>query len=98
MDSLTEKQAAIIEVMRREDRVMFSEEILEFLDATLFTSGVRSVTPIMTGLAGRGLVQSSKGQKERVTKDGRTTSRELTMYELTDAGRELEYEIKASKK
>ena len=56
----------------------------------LFTSGVRSVTPIMTGLAGRGLgTKGSKGQKERVTKDGRTTSRELTMYELTDAGREI---------
>lgn len=91
---LTAKQARVLEIMRAENRPMFPAEIAE-QDAALFEKGAKSVSPLMNGLFKNGYVTKEKASCQTVDKDGKSVTKELMQYTLTDAGVTVVYEIKA---
>lgn len=91
---LTAKQAAVIEILKDTGAKMFASEIAEAKSAS-FEKGARSVSPLMTHLVKRGLVDKEKASVEAVNAEGVAVTKELTRYWVTEAGEELDYTIKA---
>lgn len=91
---LTVKQARVIELMRGLDKPVFPADIAA-ADPELFEKGAKSVSPLFNGLYKNGLVDKAKASCETVDKDGKSVTKELMQYSLTDAGKTVEYEIKA---
>lgn len=92
---LTQKQAGVIEILRETGARMFASEIAE-LRPELFEKGAKSVSPLMTHLVKRGLVEKEKASVETTNAEGASVTKELTRYWVTDAGINLEYTIKAA--
>lgn len=90
----TEKQAAVIEILRETGTKMFADEIAE-VNPSLFEKGSRSVSPLMTHLYKGGYVDKEKAQVTRVNAEGAEVEKELTRYWLTEAGAEVEFEVRA---
>ena len=93
---LTQKQAKVIEVLRETGEWMFADEIAA-VDADLFDKGAKSVSPLMTHLC-KGetpLVIKEKASREVVSEDGKTNTKELTRYHISNEGAALVYEVKA---
>lgn len=93
---LTTKQARVIEVLKAAGGWMFADEIAS-ADPELFDKGAKSVSPLMTHL-GKGetpLVVKEKASREVVNEEGKTVTKELTRYSLSEAGANLVYEVKA---
>jgi hypothetical protein len=93
---LTAKQAGVIEILRDTGAKMFAADIAE-ARPELFDKGARSVSPLMTHLFKRGLVDKEKASVETVNAEGNAVTKELTRYWVTEAGSSLEYSIAASK-
>lgn len=93
---LTVKQAGVIEILKEKGDKMFAEDIAD-KRPELYDKGSKSVSPLMTHLVKNGYVAKEKASREVVNKDGVKVTRELTQYWLTDAGENLEFEIRAEK-
>lgn len=91
---LTAKQAGVIEILKETGAKMFAADIAE-LRPELFEKGAKSVSPLMTHLVKRGLVDKEKASVETVNAEGNAVTKELTRYWVTEAGEALAYEIKA---
>lgn len=95
-NSLTVKQAGVIEILRATGIKMLAEDIAK-ANLELFEKGSRSVSPLMTHLVRNGLVAKEKASVEQVNAEGNSVTKELTLYWLTAEGQELEYTTRASK-
>lgn len=93
-NALTAKQAGVVEILKETGAKMFADEIAE-ARPELFDKAAKTVSPLMTHLVKRGLVDKEKASREVVNKDGVSVTKELTRYWITDAGNSLEYTIKA---
>lgn len=91
---LTPKQAGVIEILRETGAKMFAADIAE-ARPELFEKGAKSVSPLMTHLVKRGLVDKEKASVETVNAEGNAVTKELTRYWLTEAGVSLEFSVKA---
>ena len=91
---LTKKQARVLDIMRATNEPMFPAEIAA-QDEVLFEKGAKSVSPLMNGLFKKELVSKAKATCSTVDKEGNAVTKELVQYTLTDAGVEVEYEVKA---
>lgn len=91
---LTVKQAGVIEILRETGAKMFAKDIAD-AKPELFDKAAKSVSPLMTHLVKRGLVDKEKASVEVANAEGVMVSKELTRYWVTDAGNELDYTIKA---
>ena len=91
---LTAKTAAVLEVLKDTGAKMFADEIADAKPG-MFDKGARSVSPILTNLHRKGLIEKEKASREVVNAEGNAVSKELTRYWVVEAGSELEYSIKA---
>lgn len=91
---LTAKQAAVIEILRETGAKMFASEIAEAQPGA-FEKGAKSVSPLMTHLVKRGLVDKDKAEVAAVNAEGEAVTKELTRYWVTSEGQDLDYSIKA---
>lgn len=91
---LTVKQAGVIEILRETGSKMFAADIAD-ARPELFDKGAKSVSPLMTHLVKRGLVEKEKASVEAVNAEGNVTTKELTRYWVSEAGIALDYTIKA---
>lgn len=91
---LTQKTARVLEIMRAEDAPMFPADIAAH-DEALFEKGSKSVSPLMNTLYKNGLVEKDTADCKVVDKDGNEVVRQYVRYTLTDAGKSVEFEIKA---
>jgi hypothetical protein len=91
---LTAKQAGVIEILRETGAKMFAADIAA-LRPELFEKGAKSVSPLMTHLVKRELVDKEKASVETVNAEGNAVTKELTRYWVTEAGASLDYSIKA---
>ena len=73
---------------------MFAADIADAKPAA-FDKGARSVSPLMTHLVRRGLVDKEKASVEVIDAEGNSGTKELTRYWVTEAGEALDYTIKA---
>lgn len=92
---LTEKTAKVLEILKDNGGEMVAVNIAA-LDPEAFTSGFRSVSPILVNLEKKGYITKS-AEKAKVTvinKDGNEEVRDHTQYAIADAGAELVYETK----
>lgn len=92
---LTEKTAKVLEILKDNGGAMVAVRIAEF-DTEAFTSGFRSVSPILVNLEKKGFI-TKLDDKAKVTvldKDGKEVEREHTQYQVSDAGAALIYETK----
>lgn len=94
-NALTVKQAGVIEILRETGTKMFAFEIAD-ARPELFEKAAKSVSPLMTHLAKRGLVDKEKASLEMVNAEGVKVTKELTRYWVTDAGIALDYTIKTA--
>ena len=95
---LTEKTAKVLEILKDNGGAMFAADIAE-VDPALFTSGARSVSPILVHLtkAGKEYVANvGKAERKVLDKDGNEVTRSYAQYQVTDAGLALEYDIKTA--
>lgn len=93
--TLTAKQARVLEIMRESGEPMFASDIAE-LDTELFTSGSRSVTPLVEGLFKKGLVNKGEGEHNVFdVKANKEVVKTHKLYSLTDEGVSAIYETKA---
>lgn len=92
---LTVKSAAVLEILRGTGTKMFAHEIAE-ANPEAFDKGAKSVSPIMTHLVRNGYADKEKASVEVINAEGNAVSKELTRYWVTEAGEELEFEIKAA--
>lgn len=90
---LTAKQAAVIEVLRATGNKMFAADIAA-ANPEAFEKAAKSVSPLMTHLVKRGLVDKEKASTVEVNAEGVSVSKDLTRYWLTEAGIALEYSVK----
>ena len=91
---LTVKQAGVIEILRETGAKMFAADIAE-ARPELFEKGAKSVSPLMTHLVKRGLVDKEKAEVSAVNAEGAAITKELTRYWVTEDGAALDYSIKA---
>ena len=85
---LSEKQLAVIGILREADGPMFASDIAA-QDPVLFEKGEKSVNPLMTHLVAKyGLVEKADAAKEVQDKEGNTVTRTYKTYSLTELGRE----------
>lgn len=92
---LTIKQAAVITILRETGTKMFAHDIAE-ANPEAFEKGARSVSPLMTHLVKRGLVDKEKASVLSRNAEGVEVTKELTRYWATEAGIALDYSIKAA--
>lgn len=92
---LTAKTAQVLEILKDNGEAMFAVEVADEDPAT-FTSGQRSVGPLLERLAKLELVEKGKASRQVIdNKSGAEVTREYTTYQINDAGMAAEYEIKA---
>lgn len=91
---LTAKQAAVIEILKDTGAKMFASEIAD-AQPSAFEKGARSVSPLMTHLVKRGLVEKEKASVDFVDAEGVAGTKELTRYWVSEDGEALDYSIKA---
>ncbi len=95
MAKLTEKQVTILEWMKANEGEHFASDIAEGCGLE-----EKSVRPVLTGLAkptkerAEVYVQVSEGEKEVLDKEGKPVVRNYKMYALTEAGIQVEIEVK----
>lgn len=91
---LTEKTAKVLEILKGASAPMFAADIA-VVAPELFEKAEKSVSPLLTNLGKNGwAVNVGKGPRQVPDKDGKEVTREYAMYEATDAGRALVYEVK----
>lgn len=91
---LTAKQAGVIEILRETGAKMFASEIAD-VRPELFDKGAKTVSPLMTHLVKRGLVDKEKAAFPTVNAEGVSVVKELTRYWITEDGADFDYSIKA---
>jgi hypothetical protein len=91
---LTAKTAAVLEVLKETGAKMFAQDIADAKPG-MFDKGARSVSPILTNLHRKGLIDKEKATVSAPNAEGNVVSKELTRYWVVEAGAELEYSIKA---
>lgn len=93
---LTEKTGKVLEILKANGGLMTGAEIAA-QDEASFEKGARSVTPILTNLNRKGWIDKSDEKSSRTAIDAKTGNevvRQYTMYQVSDAGKELVYEVK----
>lgn len=84
VNPLTDKMKSILAFLQANDGAFFCADIAEAIGST-----DKSVSPVLTALKKRELVETTDGQREAKDKNGNTVIRTYKMYSLTEAGKTI---------